>query len=210
MKQLKTWVNAKMAALLIGLTMLWDTVKENANNIKMLVMIFLLTMVVISGFRLATSWRSTTEDTSKPQPIRQVTKVATVGTEVIKPAAVKVYKPEAKRKLNLPQEVQEDKDKAVVSSVKVDYSLKPQAVTTVLDTQTGEATTYVNDEPRPWLDFRDSGSASLAYGIKSGPPVVRLSVTQDLLQIKAVALGGVAHLDSDGDYFVGAGVTYRW
>lgn len=204
----ESW-NFHWASFLITLDVLKDEVKKNWVTIMYVAGFAFLFATVVAFFNGVSKIG---EDLSKPLPITQSSKLTKVDTEVVKPAAVRVYKPEAKKKLALPAQVQQDATKAVTTAVTVDSSLRPQTVASVLDTATGETTTYVNEEPYPWVALRDSGSASLAYGFKglNPAPVVRLSVTQDVLQIKAIALGAVAHLDSDGDTFVGAGATYRW
>lgn len=150
----------------------------------------------------------------KPQ---QGVQLATVSPKVIKleektivPKQVVVLEEKAKSNLGLPPQVRVDKKKHVIAATQVERSLKPQTITTVLDEETGVSQTYTTVEKYPWLGANPSGSLSLSYGLRSGEPVTRLSMTQDVFQIKAINFGGVGHLDSDGQYFVGVGATYRW
>lgn len=210
---MKAWLDYwhdQFAHGLVGLSMWWDSIKKHWLDIMVVV---LLASMVLFMVGLWNSLKLGHADFSKPTPIEQSHKVSNVDTEVITPKALKVYKPVAKKKLALPVEVQTDEAKVVTSAVTVDYSLlHKQTVSSVLDTQTGETTTYVNEEPSPWLAHRSFGSASLASGFKglNPAPVVRLQVTQDVIQIKSLTFGGVATLDSDGDSFVGVRGTYRW
>jgi hypothetical protein len=151
--------------------------------------------------------------TRTPAPAQLTTqspKVSQLETKAITPKQVVVIETKAKAKLNLPKPVQADTKQHVVSASKVDYSLVPKTVTTVFDEDTGQFTTYQQDEQRPWVSTRDSGYATLAYGFKGSERIARLSAHQSLLQIKAVSLGATGHLDSDGDHFIGLGATYRW
>jgi hypothetical protein len=150
------------------------------------------------------------------QPIG-VTRLATESTKVTKletvtvtPPSVSVYEPAAKKKLGLPKHVQGDTKQHVIAATTVKPSTRPQTTTTVLDESTGLSATYTSTDPSAWLGANPSGSVSLSYGLRSGDMVARLAVTQDIFQIKALSFGGVGHLDSDGQYFVGAGVNYRW
>lgn len=146
-----------------------------------------------------------------PQIVANVAPVvAKVETQEITPIKVITLKPEAKKKLKLPRAVQADPKQHVTAATKVEPSERPQLVTTVINEDTGESTTYVVEEPRPWIGVRDRGEVSLAYGIKKEGPVARLAARQELLQIKALGLGAVGTIDSDGDFFVGIGATYRW
>lgn len=141
---------------------------------------------------------------------QQSPQVAKLETKTIQPKQVVVLEPKAKAKLNLPKPVQQDTKQHVVSSSKVDYSLVPKTVTTVFDEDTGLFSTYEQDSARPWVASRDSGEASLSYGLKQGHPVTRLSVRQSIIQIKAADIGAVGTVDSDGEHFIGIGATYRW
>ena len=136
--------------------------------------------------------------------------VAKVETQEITPIKVITLKPEAKRKLKLPKAIQADTKQHVTAATQVEPSERPVVVTSVFDEDTGSTTTYITEEPRPWIGFRDRGFASLAYGIKPGGPVVRLTAAQEFAQVKAIGLGAIGHIDSDGEYFVGVGGTYRW
>lgn len=118
--------------------------------------------------------------------------------------------------LKLPADVQANPNAAVIAAATIRPDPRPQTVTTVLDTATGDARTYVKVDPYPWLAIEARGAATLAAGYRfdrgSALPkqIVRLGVGYDVVRVKALTLGAVATLDSDGQTFVGAGVTYRW
>jgi hypothetical protein len=136
--------------------------------------------------------------------------VAKLETTTVQPKSVVVYEPKAKHKLGLDADTVANPSKHVLASSKVKANVRPSTITTVLDESTGQSATLVRVDPYPWLGANPSGSLSLSYGIRSGDPVVRLVVTQDVLQIKALHLTGIGTLDSDGQYYAGAGVTYKW
>lgn len=136
--------------------------------------------------------------------------VSSVPHTDITPAKVSVYEPAAKAKLYLPKRIQEDPKQHVLTASRVEPSFHAHTVTTLLDEATGASQAVVRVEPYPWIANNPSGSLSLSYGLRNDTPVARLALTQDLIQIKAANLGGVAHLDSDGAYYVGAGVNFRW
>ncbi len=83
-------------------------------------------------------------------------------------------------------------------------------MTTVLDASTGKFETYDRAEPLPWLAVSTKSQVGMYYGLKRGEHVIRLEGQQELLQIKAVRVGAVATLDSDGETFVGVGAWARW
>jgi hypothetical protein len=70
--------------------------------------------------------------------------------------------------------------------------------------------TFTRREPLPWLRAEQTGAVSLLYGYKNGRPIGRMMVREDLLQVKALHLTANAALDSDGQIFVGGGVSWGW
>lgn len=152
-----------------------------------------------------------------PEPVG-TTVVATPAPEVakvpkvnIKPPAVKVYAPAAKDKLNLPDQVRANAFAHVLSSSAVKADDHPHTITTVLDEQTGEVIAFDRRDPLPWLAGENSGEIRVDYGIKNGMTRVgRLSLRESLVQVKALHLGGQASIDTDGQYFVGVGVGWKF
>lgn len=129
----------------------------------------------------------------------------------IAPPKVAVYTPPAKKKLGLPTSVQDDPNKYVLDSAKLPSDTHPHTVTTVIDAKTGDVQTYDRRDPLPLLAAEQTGELRLDYGIKNGfIKVARLSLREDLLQVKAFHAGINASLDADGQYFIGVGVGWRW
>lgn len=144
-------------------------------------------------------------------PAKPLPQVADVPKEYIKPPQVKVYAPTAKKKLELPPDVQNDPDLYVLSTARLPGDSSRQNVTTLINRNTGETETLVRREPAPWLAAEQTGELRLDYGIKNGRVRAgRLSLHEDLVQIRALHLGVQASLDTDGQYFAGAGVGWRW
>lgn len=148
---------------------------------------------------------------AKPAPV-----IAKVKKRVIKPRRVIVYVPEAKAKLKLPPLVIANENQQVTGATTVKPSERSVTVTSVLDTQTGETTTYAKPEPLPWFAVEARGEARVDVGYKwvRGVPspvqVGRLSVRHDFVQVKGFHAGVNAAIDTDASLFVGLGVGYRW
>lgn len=137
------------------------------------------------------------------------------STAVIK-APVKTYVGKTKANLKLPAAVQADDRQQVIAASQVKNELRPQTVSTVVNTETGEVQTFVKTDPYPWFAVETRGELKLAYGYKynhvmhDSAPVARLQVGYDVVRIKAFTVGVTATVDSDSTAFAGVGLTYRW
>lgn len=137
--------------------------------------------------------------------------LAAVPKETIQPKALKVYTKPAKAKLKLPDPIQQDDNQYVLASSTLKHDYHPQTATTVINSETGEVTTITRREVYPWFALQQTGEIRLDYGIKNGlEKVGRLTLREDLLQIKGINLGATATVDTDGAAFVGAGVGFKW
>lgn len=131
--------------------------------------------------------------------------------EEIHPPKVQAYAPPAKAKLGLPADVRDDPNKYVLGSAKLPSDTHPHTITTVIDAKTGEVRTFDRRDPLPWIAAEQTGEIRIDYGFKNSlAKVVRLSLREDLVQVKALHLGINASLDADRAWFVGVGVGYRW
>lgn len=143
-------------------------------------------------------------------PAPQVAKVPTVAVPT---APVKVYAPAAKARLKLPEEVKRDPGRHVVAATRTPADERPHTVTTVLDADTGEVTTYARAEPLPWIAAQPKTELGAFVGYRFAEPALRIEARQELLQVKALHLGAIASAEataSDVDGFVGLGVWGRW
>jgi hypothetical protein len=156
--------------------------------------------------------------THKPEPPAQAPEVATPAPVIAKsepivihPAAVQAYPDKVKQRTAIPSTMKADRNIAVLDSSTIAASERSQNVTTTLNTETGQVVTLVSENPAPWLAGESTGEARIDYGVKNGfRQVGRLSATEDLFQIKDVHLGISGSLETDGTYFMGAGISYRW
>ena len=137
--------------------------------------------------------------------------VAKVGFEPqIVTVPLRFYKPEAKKRLNLPASVQASADKKVIAATTTPNDERRHTVTTVIDTATGEATTFDTVEPLPWIAPGGRGAVGIAYGYSENGPTAKIYAYRDLLQVKKLRLGVRADLDQYGDRFGGAYLEYRY
>jgi len=171
---------------------------------------YVVTAVLLGALVGAVLWVGSHKLKSTWSTPAEAPAVSSVPKVDIAPPVVTAYAPAAKLKLHLPKRIQEDPKQHVLSASRVEPSFRAQTVAVVLDEATGASQAVIRVDPYPWLGHNPSGSLSLSYGLRNSTPVARLGLTQDLIQLKAVNLGGVAHLDSDGAYYVGAGVNFRW
>jgi hypothetical protein len=126
---------------------------------------------------------------------------------------LRVYKPEAKKRLKLPEHVQADAARHVVASTRTAPDERPHTVTTVLDSGTGKFETYDRADPLPWIGVATKSEVGVFYGIKGGEQALRIEGRHELLQVKALHVGVLASADivpGNVDGFVGAGVWARW
>lgn len=171
-------------------------------------------------------WKSFTGD---PDPAR-ARDVATVATQapqieavpvdwIVPPKPLKTYAPKAKAAVKLPQAVQADAAAVVLQSSRVAASDRPQTVTAVLDTETGETRQYVVDEPLPWLDTTVRSDAGVYLGLKRGEPTIRAQARAQIAQVKELRLGALASADMplngerpgvQAEYFIGVGAWMQW
>lgn len=128
----------------------------------------------------------------------------------IAPQKVAVFKPDVKNKLPVPDKVKADKDAHVLAASRCEASDWAHTFTTTIDETTGDSVTYDHRESLPWLSRKTRHALRADYGYKPGGAVTRISYRADLLQIKALHFGVNAAIDSDGEYFVGGGVEWRF
>lgn len=155
---------------------------------------------------------------NKPYPGGSNTMIATPAPELsaqpklsITPQKVSVYAPSAKAKLRLPETVQSDPGMYVLGSAKLPADTHPHKITTVIDAGSGDVQTYDTREPLPWLAAEQTGEIRIDYGYKNHlVKVGRMSLREDLLQVKALHAGINAAIDTDGSWFAGVGIGLRW
>ena len=131
-------------------------------------------------------------------------------------APVKTFQGKSKERLKLPAAVQADPNQQVIAASQVKSELRPQTISTVVNTETGKVETFVKQDEYPWLAIENRGELRLAYGYKLDGPahdvrrVVRLQLGYDVVRVKALTAGVTSTLDTDRQAFIGVGLTYRW
>ena len=142
----------------------------------------------------------------KDEPVAQV-KIKT---------PVKVFKNshKIKQKVKLPEAVIENKNAHVLTAITIDKDEFNKTITTVLDTDTGITTSYVKNEPLPWLSLNLHGDVGLYGGIKNGTTAIRLQANQGIIDIKDIHIKATGSIDQNlngkTDYFLGVGAAYNW
>jgi hypothetical protein len=175
------WLVGLLALLLVGIV-LWDHFKPTAQPVG--------------------QWSAAEESKLVSGILKEHLKMTKTLT---------VYAPTAKKKLDLPPEIQSDPNKYVLSASTVKPSLRSTTITEVVDKETGASTELVRVEPYPLIAAEQTGEARIDYGIKStGATVGRLSLREGLVQVKGVNLGVTATVDTDRAAFAGVGLGYRW
>lgn len=186
----------------------WNGVQKALLGLVIVLAIFMVG--AITGAWLA---YKPAESVGETKPAAQDKRLEDVGTQTIQTAdcGVVVAKPAAKGKLNLPPAIAEDPSKHVTSSSTVTAGERPQAIITLLDQTTGQTTAVVQQLEYPWLATEQRGQMWIGYGLADGGRRAgRLMLREDLLQVKALHLGGQASVDTDGQWFAGVGVAWRW
>jgi hypothetical protein len=155
--------------------------------------------------------------TPKPAPVgrwntaKTAPQVATTPTQQLQCRPVVVYLPSAKPALDMPPDVQADKHKYVLAANQVKPDLHRQTLTTIYDENTGQTETLYRREPYPLLAAEQTGEVWVGYGVKNGGGRIGLlSVTEELLQVKALHFGLSGSVSTDGSVFAGVGAGYRW
>ena len=138
--------------------------------------------------------------------------LAKVDKETLKCIPVIVYKDRAKDKLGLPTAVTEAPEQRVLGATQVSPNERPTTVSAVLNTTTGETSFYQRQDPLPWFALETRRELGLAYGFKddAGGAVARIFGKVDLVQIKMIRAGLLGNVDSDGDWYAGAGISLSW
>lgn len=178
------------------------------DNLKSLALLGVILVLVINAWKFM---MEATAPINQWTPAQQAPQVKDVPKVDITPTKVNVYAPKAKDKLDLPPAITNDPDVHVLDTTRVSSNEHPVTIISLIDEKTGEVQTLVRSEPLPWLAAEQRGELRFDVGIKNGLDTIgRLTVREDLLQVKALHAGLHASLDSDGRWFAGGGVGYRW
>ena len=136
--------------------------------------------------------------------------IAKIEKETLTCKPVVVYRDKAKKALGLPETVKADPDKHVVASTRVKSSDRPTTVSAVYDSGLGAVDMYLRQDPYPWFGSDKKWLIGGFYGVSdgSGGAVGELVGMYDLFQVKAIHIGPMGHIDTDGRRFLGAGAWF--
>jgi len=124
---------------------------------------------------------------------------------------INVLPPSAKKKTGLPQAVQDDPGKHVVDTAQFPIGYQPFTAVAIYDEKSGDVQLAARSDPLPWLAAERRSYARLGYGVKSRTGMVgQLAVGVNVVQTKALHVGGSAELFTDGTGYAGAHVEYQW
>lgn len=131
-------------------------------------------------------------------------------TTPLKVDAVKVFRPEVKKKLGLSEAVQRDSELHVVSSVTTPSDDRRHGVTTLLDTRTGEFTTLDKPVPPPWFEVSTRRHFGAYIGAMNGEQALAVTARQEVmrvrgLKVEAIAIGAMSQEERFAFVGVGAG-----
>ncbi|MHB8981450.1 hypothetical protein [Thiobacillus sp.] len=172
-------------------------------------MLLLATIVILLACAL-TFWPRDTPDVGVSAPLPAAKEVRTVEKVRTEVKVVYVYPKAVKAKLDLPAPVVTDDAKQVIATGKLDAEERPYTLSAVLDTETGGSQVYARPDPLPWVGPGRRGAVGVAYGLKNGHAAGRMYAQHDLLQIKALHAGARGTVDTDGDWFAGGYVEFRF
>jgi hypothetical protein len=136
--------------------------------------------------------------------------LAKIDKETLKCQPVVIYKDKAKKALGLPETVKADPDKHVVASTQVKASERPTTVSAVYDSGTGAVDMFTRRDPYPWFGSDKKWLIGGFYGASddSEGAVGELLGMYDLFQVKALHIGPMGHIDTNGNRFLGAGFWF--
>lgn len=171
----------------------------------------LLEAVAAVGAAIAIWFASARHEVAPAAPAQRSPALTGVDTVEAHPKRVVVYAPGAKAKLRLPAGMVQDDAVAVLDSSKLPESDHTQTVTTVLNTDSGQPMTLVSVDPYPMFRFESRKQIGFSYGMTNGGKWLGVAtISDDLVQIKALHFGVNASLDTNGAVFVGVGASYYW
>lgn len=155
-------------------------------------------------------WPRPVMEVGEAVPLPPAKEVRTVEKIVERVKYVKVYPPDVKAKLDLPDAVVAAPEKKVIATGKLDAEERGYTLIGVLDTQNGNAEVYARPDPLPWIGPGKTGAVGIAYGTGDVGISTKIYAYHDLLRIKALHAGARAEIDQRGQWWVGATVEYRF
>lgn len=168
---------------------------------------YLISALILAALIAWTFWPRPVPEVGKAEPLPPVKEVRAIEKVVERVKYVKVYPPEVKAKLNLPEPVVNDAAKKVIATGKLDADERPYTMTAVLDTETGDSQVYARPDPLPWIGPGRRGAVRLTQWHDG---VTQFDVSHDLLQIKSLHAGVSGMVDTSGERRAGGYVEMRF
>jgi len=151
-------------------------------------------------------------DKMQPPQIAQLLpttpKLAGEEKEAKKCETVMAFKPDAKKTLGLPEQIQKDEQSSVIAASPVPPSDYPRTATAVLHRDTGLGEIYLQQDSLPWLAFNKRNTVSVGYGLGGDSDITstwHVGAQHQFMQTKAINLHLGGHLFGDGYKFVEVG-----
>lgn len=163
--------------------------------------------IVLIALVAWTFWPRSAPEVGQSIALPPANEVRTAEKIVERVEYVKVYPPEVKAKLNLPQKVVSDAAKVVTATGKLDADERPYTLTAVLDTETGDSEIYARPDPLPWIGPGKRGTVRLTQWHNG---VTQIEASHDLLRVKSLHAGVAGRADTSGEMLVGGYVEWRW
>ena len=128
---------------------------------------------------------------------------------------VVTFRPEIKKKLKLPQPVQDNPQQHVVAATRIEVKEdRPVEVTAVIDQATGRTELFERELDRPWLQRSNHTTLGVYLGVNDRmEQAVRVEARHEFMRVKALRVGaiGTADMTAAGTTgFVGIGVWGGW
>lgn len=168
--------------------------------------------VLLAGFALWTFYDRLKADLPVNVSVQlpQAKETVKETQKVVEVRYVKVFDDSTKVDLGLPKDVQDNPDKKVLVTGKLNAEERPYTLTATIDTKTGEGAVFARADPLPWIGPGTQGKIGLAYGSKNGQQVGRFYAAHDLVQVKSLHAGLIGTIDTDSEYFAGGYVEWRF
>lgn len=184
-------------------------------GIALVVLICLLIGIFFNQWRADVAQIAPVDVQVPATPAPEVAKAEPVS-KPLKTTSVKAYPASVKNALKLPQNALDNPALDVIASTQVQADKRPQTITTLLNTETGEVETYARRDPLPWIAAQPSGQAGLFYLQRQHGQVLQLSAQQSLVQIKGVHVGVKGSIEQpltgpgETAWAAGVGVWVEW
>ena len=172
---------------------------------------YVIAAVLLGAAAYATAWYNKLPEMPTGVALQAAPALKRETTTPLQVAEVKVFRPEVKKKLKLPEAVQKASELRVVASVTTPNDDRKHTVTSLLDVRTGEFTTYDRPEPPPWLAVSTRRHYGAYIGGMNGEQALALTARQEVLHVRGLKVEGIAiGAMSETERFAFVGVGAGW